>query len=136
MKHPHSVDVLGLGRTVSPDHGLIIANTPAVVLARERQEVSLEEAVNMLTFVPASHWGLQGRGLIREGYLADINVFDAATVAPRMPVVKYDLPAGARRLVQKSDGIKATVVNGRVVLRDSEPTGALPGSLLRGPLAG
>ena len=46
------------------------------------------------------------------------------------------LPAGARRLVQKSDGIKATVVNGRVVLRDSEPTGALPGSLLRGPLAG
>ena len=38
----------------------------------------MEEAVNMLTFVPASHWGLQGRGLIREGYLADINVFDAA----------------------------------------------------------
>lgn len=137
MKHPHSVVTFSdSGAHVSQIMDSSLQTHLLSYWVRERQEVSLEEAVNMLTFVPASHWGLQGRGLIREGYLADINVFDAATVAPRMPVVKYDLPAGARRLVQKSDGIKATVVNGRVVLRDSEPTGALPGSLLRGPLAG
>jgi len=47
----------------------------------------------------------------------------------------HDLPAGARRLVQKARGFSATVVNGEVVLRDGKPTGALPGQLLRGPLA-
>jgi N-acyl-D-amino-acid deacylase len=49
-----------------------------------------------------------------------------------MPEVVHDLPAGARRLVQRSQGIAATIVNGEVVLRDGKPTGALPGQLLRG----
>jgi N-acyl-D-amino-acid deacylase len=53
-----------------------------------------------------------------------------------MPEVTYDLPAGARRLKQKATGIAATVVNGQVVLRHNEHTGAYPGQLLRGPLAG
>ena len=52
-----------------------------------------------------------------------------------MPTLEYDLPAGARRLKQKSDGIKATIVNGEVLMRNNEHTGALPGKLLRGPLA-
>ena len=52
-----------------------------------------------------------------------------------MPELAYDLPAGARRLKQKAAGIMATVVNGEVVLRNNEHTGALPGQLLRGPLA-
>ena len=52
-----------------------------------------------------------------------------------MPEVARDLPAGARRLVQRARGIAATVVNGEVVLRDGKPTGALPGQLLRGPYA-
>jgi N-acyl-D-aspartate/D-glutamate deacylase len=52
-----------------------------------------------------------------------------------MPEVAHDLPAGARRLVQRARGIKATVVNGEVLLRDGKHTGALPGQLLRGPLA-
>ena len=69
-------------------------------------------------------------------YAADINVFDPSVIAPQMPVVEYDLPAGARRLVQKSDGIAATVVNGAIVLRDGVATGNLPGQLIRGPLAG
>jgi N-acyl-D-amino-acid deacylase len=51
-----------------------------------------------------------------------------------MPTVEYDLPAGARRLKQKSDGIMATIVNGEVLMRKNEHTGALPGKLLRGPL--
>jgi N-acyl-D-aspartate/D-glutamate deacylase len=89
----------------------------------------------MLSFVPASHWGLAGRGLLREGWNADVVVFNADTIAPMMPEVEHDLPAGARRLKQKATGIKATVVNGEVLFRDNEHTGALPGQLLRGPLA-
>ncbi|HAD08376.1 MAG TPA: amidohydrolase, partial [Porticoccaceae bacterium] len=60
---------------------------------------------------------------------------DADRVVPLMPEVKHDLPAGARRLVQKADGISATIVNGVVLMRDGEHTGAYPGKLLRGPLA-
>jgi N-acyl-D-aspartate/D-glutamate deacylase len=102
---------------------------------REKQAVTLEEAVRMLSFVPASHWGLRGRGLLREGWAADAVVFDPDSISPMLPELAYDLPAGARRLKQKAAGIMATVVNGAVVLRNNEPTGALPGQLLRGPLA-
>lgn len=62
-------------------------------------------------------------------------VFDPDRVAPEMPEVVNDLPAGARRLRQKATGFHASIVNGRVVLRDGEHTGAYPGRVLRGPLA-
>jgi len=74
--------------------------------------------------------------LIREGFAADLVVFDPDTIAPEMPEVVNDLPAGARRLLQRARGIAATVVNGRVLMREGKPTGALPGRLLRGPAAG
>jgi N-acyl-D-aspartate/D-glutamate deacylase len=99
---------------------------------RAQQALTLEEAVRMLSFEPATHWGFTDRGLIREGMAADLLVFDPERIAPEMPEVVHDLPAGARRLVQRSQGIAATVVNGEVVLRDGKPTGALPGQLLRG----
>jgi len=102
---------------------------------REKQALTLEEAVRMLTFVPASYWGLEGRGLLRKGWAADLMIFDPDRIAPELPELVYDLPAGARRLIQKADGIMATVVNGEVVLRNNQHTGALPGKLLRGPLA-
>jgi N-acyl-D-aspartate/D-glutamate deacylase len=102
---------------------------------REKQAVTLENAVRMLSFVPASHWGLRGRGMLREGWAADVVIFDPETITPQLPELTYDLPAGARRLKQKATGIMATVVNGEVVLRNNEHTGALPGKLLRGPLA-
>ena len=66
----------------------------------------------------------------RQAY-GDLVVFDPDTVAPRMPEAVCDLPAGAKRLRQKCDGMHATIVNGQVLLRDNEPTGALPGRLLR-----
>jgi N-acyl-D-aspartate/D-glutamate deacylase len=103
---------------------------------REKQAFTLEEAVQEVTFNTASQWSLRGRGLIREGYAADVIVFDADTIGPQMPEVVNDLPAGERRLKQKADGISATIVNGQVVLREQEHTGALPGQVLRGPLAG
>ncbi|WP_089940358.1 N-acyl-D-amino-acid deacylase family protein [Candidatus Entotheonella palauensis] len=102
---------------------------------REKQAFMLEDAVRQLTFVPASFWGMNNRGLLREGYAADVVVFDPDRIAPMLPELVYDLPAGARRLKQKSAGIAATVVNGEVLMRNNEHTGALPGQLIRGPLA-
>jgi len=136
MKHPHSVVTFSdSGAHVSQIMDSSLQTHVFSHWVREKQEVTLEEAVRMLSFVPASYWGLAGRGLLREGWKADVVVFDPATIAPTMPEVTYDLPAGARRLKQKAAGIMATVVNGEVVLRNNEPTGALPGQLLRGPLA-
>jgi N-acyl-D-aspartate/D-glutamate deacylase len=102
---------------------------------RRRQVFTLEQAVRMITFVPATLWGMTDRGLVREGMAADLNVIDPDTVAPLLPGLVSDLPAGARRLVQKATGIKATIVAGQAALVDGAPTGALPGRLLRGPLA-
>jgi N-acyl-D-aspartate/D-glutamate deacylase len=103
---------------------------------RDRGVFTLEEAVRMITLAPALAWGFSDRGLLREGMAADLNVFDPDRVAPTVPVVVDDLPAGGRRLVQRSVGFKATVVNGQVTIRDGEPTGHLSGRLLRNTLAG
>jgi N-acyl-D-aspartate/D-glutamate deacylase len=102
---------------------------------RARQALTLEQAVRMLSFVPASYWGFTDRGLIREGMAADFVVFDPDTIAAELPEVVRDLPAGAKRLIQRTRGIAATVVNGEVLLREGKHTGAHPGRLLRGPLA-
>jgi N-acyl-D-aspartate/D-glutamate deacylase len=101
---------------------------------RTKQAFTLERAVQMLTCVPATLWGFHDRGLIREGMAADLVVFDPDTIMAEMPEVVDDLPAGARRLVQRTRGVAATVVNGEVLLRNGKHTGALPGKLLRGPL--
>jgi len=89
----------------------------------------------MLTFAPARAWGFHDRGLIREGLAADINVFDPATVGPDMPYLAHDLPAGEPRIKQGAIGFLATIVNGQLVHWRGEHTGALPGRLIRGPLA-
>ncbi|MFN8026978.1 MAG: amidohydrolase family protein [Acidimicrobiia bacterium] len=99
---------------------------------REREEFTLPEAVRMLTLEPARAYNFSDRGLVREGMVADLNVFDPATVAPTMPELVYDLPGGARRLVQGSVGFRATLVNGEVLIEDGTPTEARPGRLLRG----
>jgi N-acyl-D-amino-acid deacylase len=101
---------------------------------RRKQAFTLEKAVSMLTLVPATLWGFHDRGLLREGMAADMVVFDPDTIVAEMPEVVDDLPAGARRLVQRTRGMAATVVNGEVLLRNGKHTGALPGRLLRGPL--
>lgn len=102
---------------------------------RDRQDFTFEEAIRMLTLAPARAWGFQDRGLIREGLVADLNVIDPETVAPRMPTVVHDLPAGGKRIEQKATGIRATIVAGEVVHDGGKHTGALPGQLLRGRLA-
>jgi N-acyl-D-aspartate/D-glutamate deacylase len=102
---------------------------------RDRQQLTIEEAVRMITLAPALAWGFADRGLVREGMRADLNVFDPATVGPAVPHVVDDLPAGGRRLVQKAVGFKATVVNGEISIDNGAPTGATPGRLLRNALA-
>ena len=102
---------------------------------RQEEAFTLEDAVRLITHDTATRWGFHDRGLLREGLAADIVVFDPRRIAPRLPEVADDLPSGARRLKQYADGIKATVVAGQTVLKDNAHTGALPGQVLRGPLA-
>ena len=135
MRHPRSVVTFSdSGAHVSQIMDSSLQTHLIAYWVRERQALTLEQAIRMLTFVPASHWGFTGRGLLREGMFADVIVFDPDTVKPQMPEVTYDLPAGARRLKQKSSGMAATVVNGQVLLRNNEHTGAVPGRLLRNRL--
>ena len=103
---------------------------------RERKAFSLEEGVKMITLTPAMAWGFTDRGLLRQGCIADLNIFDPATIAPEIPTIEYDLPTGARRLKQKSAGIMATIIAGKVAFRNGEHTGALGGKLLRSTAAG
>lgn len=114
------------------------SSIPTYLLAhwvRDRGDFTLEEAIRMLTLAPARAWGFAERGLLREGMVADLNVFDPDTVGPAMPRLVHDLPSGAPRLEQKATGFLATVVAGQIAHLRGEPTGALPGQLLRGPLA-
>ena len=136
MRHPRSVVTFSdSGAHVSQ---IMDSSLQTHVLAhwvREENAFTLEEAIKMITHDTGSAWGFDDRGLIKEGMAADINVFDPDTINPLMPEVKHDLPTGARRLVQKAEGISATIVNGVVLMRDGEHTGTYPGKLLRGPLA-
>jgi N-acyl-D-amino-acid deacylase len=102
---------------------------------RKRGAFTLEEAIKKLTHDNAAAWELDGRGMVREGYKADLVLFDADRIRPSLPTVEKDLPGGARRLVQKAEGIKATIVNGAVAFEDGEATGAYRGQVLKGKLA-
>lgn len=102
---------------------------------RKRGSFTLEQAVKKLTHDNAKAWELDDRGLIREGYRADIVLFEENGIRPCLPTVETDLPGGARRLVQKAEGIKATLVNGAVAFEDGESTGAYFGHVLKGKLA-
>ena len=77
--------------------------------------------------------GLDDRGLLAPGYKADVNVIDLQRLRLYPPEVVRDLPTGGRRLMQRADGYLATIVSGKVVCRHGEPTGELPGRLVRGP---
>jgi N-acyl-D-aspartate/D-glutamate deacylase len=101
---------------------------------RERKVMSLEQAIHKLTFHPASIFGLQGRGLLRPGYAADIAIFDPATVNAEEPTWANDFPANTKRMVQQSVGMHYTLVNGTVINDHGSMTGDLPGQVMRGPL--
>jgi N-acyl-D-aspartate/D-glutamate deacylase len=91
----------------------------------------IEEVVRRLTSANAEAIGLHDRGRIAAGMRADINVVDYDALQLKVPEVRYDLPAGGKRLLQRSTGFDATIVAGVPIWRHGEATGALPGRLLR-----
>ena len=98
---------------------------------REKQVMSLENAVRRLTFDSASTFGLYDRGLLRPGMVADITVFDPDTVKPLPEFIVHDFPAGGWRFKEPAAGIYATFVNGRMLMKEGAHTGNLPGRVLR-----
>ena len=136
LKHPRTIPTFSdSGAHVCQEMGSSLQTHLLSYWVRDKQAFTLEEAVRMLTFENAAAWDMHDRGLLRPGHAADILVFDEERIRPCLPTVERDLPGGARRLVQKADGIAATVVNGAVTLRDGEPTGARSGTLVRGAAA-
>ena len=132
MKHPRSVITFSdSGAHVSQIMDSSLQTHLLSYWVREKQAMTLEEAVKQITYNTATMWGLHDRGLVREGMAADLVVFDADTIGARMPDVVHDLPAGAKRLKQTADGILNTVVNGEILLTNNEHSGVVPGRLLR-----
>jgi N-acyl-D-amino-acid deacylase len=136
LKHPRTLATFSdSGAHVCQEMGSSLQTHLLSYWVRNKQQFTLEEAVRMLTFDNASAWELPDRGLIRTGYAADLVVFDEAGVKPQLPTVETDLPGGARRLVQKADGIMATIVNGTVAIENGQATGNSGGQVLKGRLA-
>ena len=109
--------------------------TNLTLWARDRTRgprLPLEHMIRLQTRATAETVGLLDRGLVAPGLRADLNVIDFDRLAVEPPTVGYDLPAGGRRLLQRARGYVATLVAGQVTYRDGEPTGALPGRLVRG----
>jgi len=96
------------------------------------ERLSLEWVVKAQAHDTAALVGLNDRGVVAEGMKADLNLIDVDRLTIRAPRIVHDLPAGGRRLVQRAEGYVATVVAGEVVLAEGQPTGALPGQLVRG----
>lgn len=101
------------------------------IWVRQRKALTLEKAVSKMTSVPARLMGMRERGVLAPGKAADLALFDAGTVRSKTPRFVSDLPGGARRLVADSEGVAATIVAGRIVVRDGEYTGERAGRVLR-----
>ena len=136
LTHPDTVPGLSDGGAhvgMICDGSFPTSNLTHWTLDRTRgPRLSLPLMIKMQSRDTAEALGLFDRGLIAPGYRADLNVIDYEALTLEAPGVAYDLPAGGRRLVQRATGYTATIVAGQVTYRDGEPTGALPGRLLRG----
>lgn len=126
--------VLGLGDG-GAHYGMICdAAYPTYMLTeyvRDKKSMPIQQAIRMLTHDTADTVGLNDRGLLKVGYKADINVIDLEQLHLYAPRVKHDLPAGGKRLSQRSDGFEATIVSGAITYRRGRSTGNLPGRLVR-----
>jgi N-acyl-D-aspartate/D-glutamate deacylase len=95
----------------------------------------LSRMIRAQTLDTAQAVGLLDRGVVAPGYLADLNVIDFERLRLHKPYMVYDLPTGARRLMQEAEGYAATIKSGKVIYREGRPTGELPGRLIRGEQA-
>jgi N-acyl-D-aspartate/D-glutamate deacylase len=140
MTHPNTLNGLSDG---GAHVGMICdASFPTFLLthwARDRtrgERIPLEQVVRSQTLDTARWLGLDDRGVLAPGARADVLVVDHDRLTLRAPEMRYDLPGGVRRMVQRAEGYVATVVAGEVTREHDEPTGARPGRLVRGPRAG
>jgi N-acyl-D-amino-acid deacylase len=130
----HPAVMLGLGDSGAHVGQIMDASLPTFFLShwvRDRGVFNLEDGIRRLTSDTAGVFGIADRGVIREGAYADLNVFDLDGLHLPLPEYVHDFPGGAGRFVQRGDGYDATIVNGRVFMRDGEPTGELSGTVLR-----
>jgi N-acyl-D-aspartate/D-glutamate deacylase len=126
--------LIGLGDGGAHVEMLCDAGYPTAVLqiwVRERQALSLEKAVQKLTAVPAEIYGIPDRGILAEGKVADLVLFDPDTVVSKRPEYVNDLPLNGRRLIAKAEGIIATFVAGKLLYDNGVHTGEKPGRALR-----
>ena len=100
-------------------------------LVRDKHMLSLEDAIHKLTAVPAQVFGVPLRGTLQAGNIADVVVFDPATVNCGKQEAVHDFPGGGTRYIEKSSGIVHTLLNGQVLFSDGEQTGPLSGRVLR-----
>ena len=135
ITHPDAIVSLGDG---GAHYGMICDSSYSTYLlthwVRDRTRgarVTLPWAIEALTRVPAEGFGFADRGLLAPGMKADVNVIDLAGLTLPGPEVVADLPGGGSRTVQRAKGYVATIVSGEVTYRDGEPTGKLPGRLVR-----
>lgn len=131
--------VLGLGDGGAHYSMICDAAYPTYLLtywtrdATPDRQLPLPWAIKKLCQEPAAAVELNDRGLLKSGYKADVNVIDFERLHLHAPHATYDLPAGGRRLSQKARGYEATIVSGQITYREGQPTGALPGRLVRMP---
>jgi N-acyl-D-amino-acid deacylase len=123
--------------------GLICdASMPSYMLShwvRDRsrgEKMPVETAIRLQTSDTAKLYGLGDRGVLAPGMKADVNVIDLDALRLHAPQMVFDLPAGGRRLIQRAEGYKFTILSGEVTFQDGVPTEAMPGKLIRGPQQG
>jgi N-acyl-D-amino-acid deacylase len=100
---------------------------------RKRGTIPLELAIKRQCRDTAVLYGLEDRGLLKPGYLADLNVIDLNRLKLGKPWLAFDLPAAGKRLLQKAEGYDATIKNGQVTFRHGVLQAARPGRVIRGP---
>jgi len=137
----HPTSALGLGDGGAHVGAICDASIETYMLThwvRDRsrgERLPVELVVRKMTSDTAALYGMHDRGTVQATKKADLNVIDLDRLVLHRPEMHYDLPGGARRLLQVADGYVATVVSGDVIRRDGHDTGARPGALVRGPQA-
>jgi len=135
LKHPYTIS--GLGDAGAHCGAISDASFPTTLVqhwSRDRnrgERLPLETVIKMQTSETANLLGINDRGVIEEGFKADINIIDYEGLTLHEPEIVNDLPAGGRRLVQKASGYDYTIVSGEVAFIKGEATGALNGRLIR-----
>ncbi|HVN88752.1 MAG TPA: amidohydrolase family protein [Candidatus Binataceae bacterium] len=102
---------------------------------RDHDRIPLETAVKRQTLDTARLYGLNDRGVLAPGMKADVNLIELDRLRLHEPEMVFDLPANGRRFIQKVDGYRCTITTGELTYQDGEPTGAMPGKVIRGAQA-